>query len=69
MWDSAAPRQDLAVRSQVFFVIFYIKIPVEKRIRHFFYIFFTFSFQDIVCLKKNHFLKSEKNHINLIKYI
>ena len=52
--------QDLAVMSQIFSVIFYIKVPVEKH-TIFFFFFFTFRFY--------YFLTSVKIHINLIKYI
>ena len=45
IWD--IPRkfdQDLAVMSQIFSVIFYIKVPVEKYIPNFFHFFVHFSF-------------------------
>ena len=62
--------QDLAVMSHIFSVIFYMKLPVEKYIPNFFKIFLLFVFQISFFSKQNHhFLRSEKSHINLIKYI
>ena len=56
--------------SEIFPVIFYMKLAVEKYILNLKKKNFTFRFKDIIFFQTNpHFIKSEKIHINLIKYI
>ena len=45
--------QDLAVMSQIFSVIFYIKVPVEKHTIFFFFFYFSFLLLSNIC-KNSH---------------
>ena len=53
--------------SQIISVILYTKVPDEKDIPNFFRFFLLFVFE--ISKKNHHFIKSEKIHTNLIKYI